>query len=116
MPWEVPGTNAITASVCLAGTEGGRLRDRILDSKRTVLVCTLQKPRPKCLANWLLQNEINYFYHEFAEQTLKRHAAFFTDDKNPSLQDFYRAFSLVSSRAFLVDAYHGLAMVPIADV
>lgn len=31
------------------------------------------------------------------------------------LNEFYRAFSLVSSRAFLVDAYHGLSMVPIAD-
>ncbi|KAE9404023.1 SET domain-containing protein [Gymnopus androsaceus JB14] len=34
----------------------------------------------------------------------------------PSLQrQFFRAYSLVSSRAFLVDAYHGLSMVPIAD-
>ncbi|KDQ61613.1 hypothetical protein JAAARDRAFT_171946 [Jaapia argillacea MUCL 33604] len=32
-----------------------------------------------------------------------------------SLEGFYHAYSLVSSRAFLVDAYHGLAMVPIAD-
>jgi N-lysine methyltransferase SETD6 len=34
---------------------------------------------------------------------------------NPTLDGFYRAYSLVSSRAFLVDAYHCLAMVPIAD-
>lgn len=33
----------------------------------------------------------------------------------PNLQGFYQAYALVSSRAFLVDAYHGLAMVPIAD-
>ncbi|KAJ7250045.1 hypothetical protein B0H12DRAFT_1121337 [Mycena haematopus] len=33
----------------------------------------------------------------------------------PSLQDFYRAYALVASRSFLVDSYHGLAMVPIAD-
>ncbi|KAG1741063.1 hypothetical protein EDB19DRAFT_732191 [Suillus lakei] len=32
-----------------------------------------------------------------------------------SLPGFCHAYSLVSSRAFLVDAYHGLAMVPIAD-
>jgi len=32
-----------------------------------------------------------------------------------SLNDFYRAYSLVSSRAFLVDAYHGLSLVPVAD-
>ncbi|CAK5274516.1 unnamed protein product [Mycena citricolor] len=30
-------------------------------------------------------------------------------------QDFALAYGLVSSRAFLIDAYHGLAMVPIAD-
>ncbi|KAI3612761.1 hypothetical protein WG66_014703 [Moniliophthora roreri] len=34
---------------------------------------------------------------------------------SPSLKDFYRAYSLVSSRAFIVDAYHGLSMVPVAD-
>ncbi|KAG1785503.1 uncharacterized protein HD556DRAFT_1249754 [Suillus plorans] len=33
----------------------------------------------------------------------------------PSLPGFCHAYSLVSSRAFLADAYHGLAMVPVAD-
>lgn len=33
----------------------------------------------------------------------------------PTLQGFYHAYSLVSSRAFMVDAFHGLSMVPIAD-
>ncbi|KIL00771.1 hypothetical protein PAXRUDRAFT_7984 [Paxillus rubicundulus Ve08.2h10] len=33
-----------------------------------------------------------------------------------SLSGFCHAYSLVSTRAFSVDAYHGLAMVPIADV
>lgn len=32
-----------------------------------------------------------------------------------SLQDFQHAYSLVSSRAFKVDAYHVIAMVPVAD-
>ncbi|KAI5121514.1 hypothetical protein M0805_006551 [Coniferiporia weirii] len=32
-----------------------------------------------------------------------------------SLNGFKRAYAFVSSRAFIVDAYHGLAMVPIAD-
>ncbi|KAH8116424.1 hypothetical protein DFH11DRAFT_1209779 [Phellopilus nigrolimitatus] len=32
-----------------------------------------------------------------------------------SLEGFKHAYALVSSRAFIVDAYHGLAMVPIAD-
>ncbi|KAI0806624.1 hypothetical protein C8Q74DRAFT_1190256 [Fomes fomentarius] len=33
----------------------------------------------------------------------------------PSISGFLHAYSLVCSRAFLVDAYHGLSMVPIAD-
>ncbi|KAI6044194.1 hypothetical protein EDC04DRAFT_411841 [Pisolithus marmoratus] len=33
-----------------------------------------------------------------------------------SLSGFCHAYSLVSSRAFWVDAFHGLSMVPIADV
>ena len=32
-----------------------------------------------------------------------------------TLDDFYYAFSMVSSRAFHVDAYHGIALVPVAD-
>ncbi|KAL7279130.1 hypothetical protein ACG7TL_006970 [Trametes sanguinea] len=32
-----------------------------------------------------------------------------------SAQGFLHAYSLVCSRAFLVDAYHGLSMVPVAD-
>ncbi|KAI0635839.1 SET domain-containing protein [Trametes polyzona] len=34
---------------------------------------------------------------------------------SPTLQGFLHAYSLVCSRAFLVDAYHGLSMVPVAD-
>lgn len=33
----------------------------------------------------------------------------------PSKHDFLRAYSLVSSRAFQVDVWHGLALVPLAD-
>lgn len=33
-----------------------------------------------------------------------------------TLHGFLHAFSLVSSRAFIVDAYHGYAMVPVADI
>ncbi|EJD07545.1 uncharacterized protein FOMMEDRAFT_24889 [Fomitiporia mediterranea MF3/22] len=36
-------------------------------------------------------------------------------DENATLEGFQHAFALVSSRSFIVDAYHGLAMVPIAD-
>ncbi|BGO88554.1 hypothetical protein NBRC10512_004653 [Rhodotorula toruloides] len=34
----------------------------------------------------------------------------------PSFETFARAYSLVSSRAFQVDAYHSLALVPLADI
>ena len=30
-------------------------------------------------------------------------------------REFLRAYSLVCSRAFIVDAFHGLSMVPLAD-
>jgi hypothetical protein len=33
----------------------------------------------------------------------------------PTMESYFQAYALVSSRAFLVDAYHGLAMVPVAD-
>lgn len=36
-------------------------------------------------------------------------------DLSASERGFQHAYALVSSRAFMVDAYHGLAMVPIAD-
>ncbi|CAA7260429.1 unnamed protein product [Cyclocybe aegerita] len=54
-------------------------------------------------------DEVTRFYDQFAEPLLVR------SRYSPTLMGFYRAFSLVSSRAFLVDAYHGLSMVPIAD-
>jgi SET domain-containing protein 6 len=62
----------------------------------------------------LTQND--YYFH-CAEPLLLRHLVLHNSipSSKPSLQGFYRAYSLVSSRAFLVDAYHGLSMVPVAD-
>ncbi|KAM6502690.1 hypothetical protein JOM56_002667 [Amanita muscaria] len=64
-----------------------------------------------------LIEELNDYYHETAETLILRHR-----DKilsqfpvTPTLHGFHRAYALVSSRAFIVDAYHGLCMVPIAD-
>ncbi|KAI0754931.1 SET domain-containing protein [Daedaleopsis nitida] len=37
------------------------------------------------------------------------------NDYRPSIHGFLHAYSLVCSRAFLVDSYHGLSMVPVAD-
>ncbi|KAK0454087.1 SET domain-containing protein [Desarmillaria tabescens] len=59
-------------------------------------------------------DELHQYYSEVAEPVFK---AYFRGSSTAkcSLHGFYHAYSLVSSRAFLVDAYHGLSMVPIAD-
>ncbi|KAK0482183.1 SET domain-containing protein [Armillaria novae-zelandiae] len=59
-------------------------------------------------------DELHNYYHEVAEPIFD---IYFQDSPNAkcSLHGFYHAYSLVSSRAFLVNAYHGLSMVPIAD-
>ncbi|KAG8679555.1 hypothetical protein FRC09_018898, partial [Ceratobasidium sp. 395] len=54
------------------------------------------------------KNVFNYF-HQMASPSL---AAL---GYETTISEFQRAWSLVSSRSFRVDAYHGLAMVPIAD-
>ncbi|KDR75526.1 hypothetical protein GALMADRAFT_140168 [Galerina marginata CBS 339.88] len=62
--------------------------------------------------------EINHFYRNVAEPLFLHHVHAWqcgVASSTPTIMGFYRAFSLVSSRAFLVDAYHGLSMVPIAD-
>lgn len=55
------------------------------------------------------QDEISGFYLSVAAPLLERAGL------SPSERGFRHAYALVSSRAFMVDAYHGLAMVPIAD-
>ena len=52
------------------------------------------------------QDEILDYYHSVASHLLSASC---------TISHFLRAYSLVSSRAFMVDAYHGLSMVPIAD-
>ncbi|KIY68528.1 SET domain-containing protein [Cylindrobasidium torrendii FP15055 ss-10] len=50
----------------------------------------------------------------FYENTAVAVSEKYSGSKVP-FESFTHAYSLVSSRAFLVDAYHGLSMVPIAD-
>ncbi|KAJ7214005.1 SET domain-containing protein, partial [Mycena pura] len=61
-----------------------------------------------------LVSEIDEYYEQFAQPVFSRAFAS-SPEKIPSLHEFYHAFALVSSRSFLVDAYQGLCMVPIAD-
>ena len=85
-----------------------------------------------------MQEEVRQYYHDVVEPTFHaastnpglEHGPLFsnrpgkpgdsTADTNPrvygvTFPGFCHAYSLVSTRAFWVDAYHGLAMVPIAD-
>ncbi|KAJ7274064.1 hypothetical protein C8J57DRAFT_1178190 [Mycena rebaudengoi] len=61
-----------------------------------------------------LLNEINEYYCEVGQPVYSQvfHSS---PDMIPPLGAFYHAYALVSSRSFLVDSYHGLSMVPIAD-
>ncbi|KAI0941027.1 hypothetical protein AcV7_003245 [Taiwanofungus camphoratus] len=74
---------------------------------------------------WIAGTEVeNEFYTESGLNALDDARAFYASTVVPllarlaihsSLSGYLHAYSLVSSRAFLVDAYHGLSMVPIAD-
>ncbi|KAI9511538.1 SET domain-containing protein [Russula earlei] len=55
------------------------------------------------------KSDISRFFYSVAVTLLERAGL------SPSEKGFRHAYALVSSRAFMVDAYHGLAMVPIAD-
>ncbi|KAF9648895.1 hypothetical protein BDM02DRAFT_2047232 [Thelephora ganbajun] len=52
--------------------------------------------------------EIRGFYERVVEP-------FLSSSAEVNLRGYHHAYSLVTSRAFLVDGYHGLSMVPIAD-
>lgn len=64
------------------------------------------------------QVEITDFFNDVAEPLLQTYSHVWMESnrfQRPSIEGFYHAFSLVSSRAFLVDTFHGLSIVPIAD-
>ena len=65
----------------------------------------------RTLTNFDLQDEAREYFASVALPILSRHML----PSSISFSGFLHAYSLVSSRAFLVDAYHGLSMVPIAD-
>ncbi|KAI0704381.1 hypothetical protein BC835DRAFT_823531 [Cytidiella melzeri] len=63
-------------------------------------------------------DEVRQYYYSVAQPILTRENIAATLSERPylvSLSGFLHAYTLVSSRAFLIDAYHGLSMVPIAD-
>ncbi|KAJ7075784.1 hypothetical protein B0H15DRAFT_865764 [Mycena belliarum] len=62
--------------------------------------------------NSALFDEIGEYFNSVAHPVYLK---LFEPATIPSLTDFYLAYALVTSRSFLVDCYHGLSMVPIAD-
>ncbi|KAJ4482192.1 hypothetical protein J3R30DRAFT_2137620 [Lentinula aciculospora] len=62
-----------------------------------------------------LIDTLHRYYDEIVTPTVDRLSSEYHLSPHPTFHHFCRAYSLVSSRAFLVDAYHGLSMVPIAD-
>ncbi|KAF5389179.1 hypothetical protein D9757_003496 [Collybiopsis confluens] len=64
-----------------------------------------------------LINDLKQYYNHTVLPTLNRLSSKenFQGLPESTLEQFLHAYSLVSSRAFLVDAYHGLSMVPVAD-
>ncbi|KAH8825243.1 hypothetical protein DL96DRAFT_172876 [Flagelloscypha sp. PMI_526] len=59
-----------------------------------------------------LSNSVDDFYHEKLRPFFVMNCS---SVPAPTSIQFREMYSLVSSRAFIVDAYHGLCMVPIAD-
>ncbi|KAK4055071.1 hypothetical protein OIV83_000351 [Microbotryomycetes sp. JL201] len=56
------------------------------------------------------------FFEQHAEPLLVRASEKLSISATFALQDFLRAYSFVSSRAFVVDSWHGLSLVPLADI
>jgi hypothetical protein len=104
----------------LDGTEAGKILQPKAPTGATILVSDTyillaKKTRP---IRHAYQEEIDRFFYDVAEPLLLKYENIWSGNRpgrRPTLNEFYRAFSLVSSRAFLVDAYHGLSMIPIAD-
>ena len=110
-------SDAVEARQWLRGTEA-ETHLLLRDSPRTpLLVCPFTGPtgdkltesRLTFLPLQYVQDDISGFYSSVAAPLLERVGL------SASERGFQHAYALVSSRAFMVDAYHGLAMVPIAD-
>jgi len=110
-------SDAVGARQWLRGTEA-ETHLLLRDPPRTpLLVCPFSGPtgdkltesRLTFLPLQCVQDEISGFYYSVAAPLLELVGL------SASEGGFQHAYALVSSRAFMVDAYHGLAMVPIAD-
>ena len=106
----------------LTGTEVDKLLHQKAENEITVLVGLSTHTEilmSTSLTLSMKQEELIQYYRNVGEPLLLRNSGiwkgFSSRSVTPTMEGFLRAYSLVSSRAFLVDAYHGLSMVPIAD-
>ena len=111
--WE-DGTEALQ---WLRGTEVAKIMNTLTEENKSLIVRMVYRYFA-VNAKSFLQDELRDYYREVAEPFIHRHSNAITSQHEivPMLHGFYRAYSLVSSRAFVVDAHHGLCMVPVADL
>jgi len=102
------------ACAWLSGTEVDRALEELDGDGRTHFVSDTFLTGSLTHCSPGQQDRLERFYERVAEPTLLRHGNFPAQTKI-EFDGFVKAFCLVSSRAFMVDAFHGLAMVPIAD-
>lgn len=57
-----------------------------------------------------LKPTLDTFYHQILIPTVQ-----YAQVRKFRLEELHHAFAIVSTRAFQVDAYHRIAMIPIAD-
>jgi hypothetical protein len=96
------------AATWIRGTE---LEKEMQGTGQTLLVSHDKSPGASYSGKYYLTQQDIYEYY-FA---VVKHLVPQLFRQSGTLGAFLHAYSLVSSRAFLVDAYHGLAVVPIAD-
>jgi len=105
--WGMNGNqDGIQARAWIQGTEVEKLL--VGSDGCSILVRNTRHPHLNVVEP-LLQDRVNAYFEQTAKPIL------LSQSPSVSLGDFHRAYSLVSSRAFLVDAYHGLSLVPVAD-
>ncbi|KAJ3747324.1 hypothetical protein DFH05DRAFT_799461 [Lentinula detonsa] len=94
---------------------GGRTLEDGMEALKWLKGTEVQKLLAGPDGNPLIESIRKYFNEIVVPTTARFSMKIAAGFLQPTFHQFCRAFSLVSSRAFLVDAYHGLSMVPIAD-
>ncbi|KAJ6583914.1 hypothetical protein DFH09DRAFT_1143797 [Mycena vulgaris] len=103
LPREIPGMPLFWTT----HSQNGGLREWLNGTEGAKMLFDAEDNRPSLLRD-------RGIFHQVAQPVYSKLFQS-SPQKIPSSANFYLAYALVSSRAFLVDSYHGLSMVPIAD-